>query len=117
MLIGRKLAAGGERLQRTPFPDAVVARNQVEDRRLQDEEAAVDEGAVAGGLLLEGANRAPLDFQRAVAAGRLDGGDGRLPGFPAVEGQRGGDVDVADAVAVGEEERAVEVLADPAQDL
>src|ERR1051325_3936398 len=48
-----ELALPGEPAQRLPLPDALIAVDVIDRRRLEDEEPAVDPGAVAGGLLVE----------------------------------------------------------------
>ena len=52
--IGPQLAVGGQALERLALEGHVVALDAVQHGRLEHEEPAVDPGAVAHGLLLEG---------------------------------------------------------------
>src|SRR3546814_8918021 len=77
-----------------------------------DEEPAVDPTAVPVGLLAEALDPGLALAQRegAEAAGRLHRGQ-RGFDFPGpVEGDQRVDVDIADTVAVGAEERAVDIV-------
>ena len=113
MAEGPQLAVRGQALERLPFEQGVVARDPVQHRRLQDEEAAVHPAAVALRLLLEGPDGrrgelldglAVVDLHRAEASQRLDRGDRRQPAVRPVEGEQRPDVHVGDAVAVGQHE-------------
>ena len=59
------------------------------------------------GFSREGGDRVADQLERAEAARGAHRGDGRLPAVAAVELDRGADVDVADAVAVGQAESLV----------
>src|SRR3954465_10021160 len=107
MAVGGQLAVVGQALERLALPDRLVALDVVEDAGLEDEEAPVDPAAVAGGLLAERLDAVALERERAEAAGRLDRRQGREHALLAVEFDQGADVDVRDAVPVGEAERLV----------
>ena len=50
---GAQLVAARQLLHRLALPDGLVARDQIADRRRQQEEAAIDPAAVVVRLLLE----------------------------------------------------------------
>ena len=83
----------------------------------EDEEAAVDPAAFAGGFFLEGVDLGVLEAEGSEAGYGLDAGEGGELAVGAVEGDGGGDVDVGYAVAVGHAEGfgGVEVLRDAAE--
>src|ERR1043165_9467883 len=109
-----ELAVPGQLAERLPLPDGLVAVDIGDRARLENEEPAVDPRPVPGGLFVELLDSGPArgDGDRAEPAGRLDRGHRRPAAFAAMEGDQLGDVDVADAVAVGEAEGAV--LEEPA---
>src|SRR5664279_1403678 len=89
---------------RALLPDGVRAVDVAPDVGRQHEEAAVGPAAVAARLLLELAHARALDVERAEATRRLHGGDRRAGPLFAMEGHERRDVDVGEAVAVGEAE-------------
>src|SRR4051794_34794344 len=103
--VGGQLAVIRQALKGLALPDRLVALDVVEDAGLEDEEAPVDPATVAGGLLAERLDPVSLERERTEAAGRLDRRQGREHALLAVEFDEGADVDVRDAVAVGEAER------------
>ena len=104
-LVGGELAlraasvSSGSASQRVASPVDDVQRPG-----LDDEEAAVDPAGVAGDFLAEARTRSCFDVEDAEAAGGLHRGQRGQGLALAVEGDRRGDVHVADAVAVGEAE-------------
>lgn len=102
--IGGELAFVGQALHGFALPDGGVAIDVVDDLGGEDEEAAVDPGAVAVGLFLEAGDLGFRQVEGAKAAGGLGGGQGGQFALFTVEGDQGGDIDVADAVTVGEAE-------------
>ena len=76
--------------------------DQIEHRGIGDEEAAVDQAAVARRLLAEGGDQLAVELQRAEAAGRGDGGDRRALAVRLVKRHQGRDVDVRHAIAISE---------------
>src|SRR6186713_598791 len=70
----RELALGRQALHRLALPDRVVALDVVPHAGLEDEEPAIDPGAVALRLLAEAADAAVVDLQRAEAPGGRDRG-------------------------------------------
>lgn len=108
--IGGELAFMGQALHGFTLPDGGVAVDVVDDLGGEDEEAAVDPGAVPVGLFLEAGDLGFREIECAKATGWLGGGQGGQFALFPVEGDQGADVDVADAVTVGEAEIvAVEV--------
>src|SRR4029079_14409426 len=103
--VGEELPLGGERLHRRVLPHHVGA-DVVERGRLDDEEAAVDPALVQRRLLLEVTYAIPVELERAEARRRPHRGQGRQTLARAVERQQLVEADVADAIAVGEHERA-----------
>jgi len=69
VLEGVQLALGGQGLEGLLFPDALIAVDQVDHGRLKHEEATVDPGVVAVGLLLEIGDPIAVEVQGAVSAG------------------------------------------------
>ncbi len=105
---GVELASAGKLLERLAFPTDAVTFDIVEHARFQDEEATVDPGAIARGFLLETVNvTVCLELNGAIAAGRLNGGQGRKLAVSTVECDQAVDGQVAESVAVGEAERLV----------
>ena len=112
---GGELAFQGQTFHGLSLPDGGVAFDVVDDLGGEDEEAAVDPGAVAVGLFLEASDLvlAVVQIERAEAAWWLGGGEGGEFALFPVEGDQGRDVDVADAIAIGEAKVvAVEIRAD-----
>src|SRR4051794_9156941 len=105
--VGLQVPLGGQRLERLALPHGRVAVDVAPDVGLEDEEAAVDPRAVPARLLEEPGDAVAVDLQRAEATARLHGGDGGERAAGAVVPDERGDVDVGDAVAVGEAERLV----------
>src|SRR4051812_8237091 len=93
--IGHELPAGGEAHERFLLPTGLIARNEIDGLRFDDEEAAVDPCAVARGLLLEARDQLTLQVQRAVSSGRLDRGDRGKLAVIAMELDERANVDVA----------------------
>jgi hypothetical protein len=118
VVVDGELAVVHEAAQRLLLPDGGVALDVVEHARLADEEAAVDQVAVGGGLLAEAVHPVRLrrEVERAEAARlqhRRHGGERALL---AVEGDQRADVDVGDPVAVGQAEGLVaEIVAHAAE--
>src|ERR1700733_13293000 len=102
--VAGELAVAGERAHRLLLPHGVGAPDVAADLGGEHEEAAVHPAAVAARLLFEPAHQPVLDLERAEAPGRLYGGHRRARPLLAVKGDPRGDVDVGDAIAVGEAE-------------
>src|ERR1044071_4175841 len=107
MAVGGQLLALGQTLQHVGFEVGVVALDVVEDRGLEDHEAAVDPALADLRLLGELGDEVAVEDEAAEARGRADGRHGGDAPLRAVEGEQLAEVDVAHAVAVGEEEGAV----------
>ena len=81
---------------------------------VEGEEAAADPAGGQGRLLVELGDDVAVDVHLAVPAGRVDAGDGAEPARRQVLLDQAVDVDVADAVTVGEQEGVgVEVVGHP----
>jgi len=74
----------GQGVERLLLPDAVVAINQVDHRRLQHEIAAIDPASIAIRLLLEVPDLVAIKTQRSIAAWWLNSCKRGLPTFRAV---------------------------------
>ena len=98
-----------EPLQRLVLEERVVARDVVEHAGLEHEEAAVHPGAVAGRLLGERGHRRCSSSSSSAPKrpSGLHGGHRRQAPVGAMKGEQRRDVDVGDAVAVGQQERLV----------
>src|SRR3954451_4704367 len=101
---GGQLAGVRQALERRLGP-VDVAGDVVEDARLEHEESAVDPALDHARLLVEAFDHVAFHLEPTEAGGRVDGGDGGEPTMGFVELHEVGDVDVGDAVAVGEEGR------------
>ncbi len=104
MVEGVHLAFAGQCLHRLFFPGGAVVGDVVDHLGREHEVAAVDPVAVALRLFLEADDALAVDVDRAEAPGRLHRGHGGQLAVFLVEGERGADVDVGDAVAIGEAE-------------
>src|SRR3954468_22593270 len=102
MLVRGQVALTRERLHRLSLPDGLVAGDVVEHLRLENEEAAVDSGAVALRLLLEGGDLGLVfaDRDRAEAPRRLHRGERGQHVLRAVEIEQRWHVQRGEAVAV-----------------
>lgn len=115
--IGDQFAAGSEPLQWGLLPRRLGAVDQIENRRIGDEEAAIDETAIAVGLFLERANAVAVKFKGSKSTGRLDGRNRRFLAMTTMEIDQGRDVDRGYAVTVSEAEGLcrVDIVADRLQ--
>src|SRR5215210_2450639 len=104
-----QLAVRRKTLEGLALEQDVVAGDPLEDRRLEDEEAAIHPGAVANGLFLEGPNAwcndaadrfVIVDVEGSKTAERLYGRDGSKPAVRAMELELLLKVDIGDAIAV-----------------
>src|SRR5579872_2026972 len=109
MAIGRELCVTRQRFQRVRLPGGVIAFDPINHLRVENKEAAVDKGVIAWWLLDERFDYRALEFERAIAPGRPDRGDGSKLAVAAMKGDRGGDVDVRKPVAIGEAERLIRI--------
>src|SRR5262245_22683206 len=107
MTVRAKLVVGREALERLTLPHCLVALQILQRPRREYEEPAVDPRVVAFGLLLEADHLIALDLHRTEAAGRLNGGDGDEPFVLTMEIDQRLDVDLRNAVSVGQAERFV----------
>ena len=78
MVEAHELAVGGEAVHRFLLEDTAIIREVVEDLRLEDHEAAVDDGTVLPLLLTEGTDLVVLvDVEDALLLCEGNGRDGR----------------------------------------
>ena len=89
-------------LERVGLEAGVVAVEVVEQGRLEDEEAAVDPALADLRLLGELGDQIAVEHQAAEPRRRTDGGHRRELPVGAMEGEQRAEVDVGDAVAVGQ---------------
>ena len=73
MVVGPQFTAAGQRFQRAALPHRVITFDEIEHRRRQHEEAPIDAGAVAAGLLDEGPHLVTRALKSPEAARRLHG--------------------------------------------
>src|ERR1700733_1929885 len=108
-----ELTRGRQTLHGLLLPHRVRAVDQLENARLEYEEAAVDQSALGLRLLRERQCPAAVDDHTAEARRRTHTGDGRLQSPLLVKGDLRSDIDVREPIAVGHAERLVriEVLA------
>src|SRR6266852_3120966 len=99
----RQLTFTSQPFHRFTFPDGVVAFDIVDYFGRQNKKPAIDVCAVACGLLAEICHHIAGKLQRAKAPWRRHRGDRREPAFRLVESQQLLDVDVRDAITIGEE--------------
>src|SRR5450830_1018830 len=99
-----QLTFGGQAFQRLLFPGSAVVRDVIDDLWRQYKIATVDPGTIALRLFLEAINFLAIQDQRAETARRLGGGQRGQLAVRLVERDRFGDVDITDAVAIGEAE-------------
>src|SRR5207249_2071893 len=86
------------------FPDRLRPVDQVQDGMVEDEEAAVDQPAVAGRLFPEAAHQVAVGFDRAETSRRGDRRHRRFLAMLAMEGDQLSDVDRRYSVAISEAE-------------
>src|SRR6266403_3636901 len=109
MAISHELTFARQALQRLTFENALRPAEVIEHAAVEDEEAGADQ-AIGLGLLHEALNL-PLGvgFEHSEARDGWDGRDSREPTVPAMKVEQAADVDVAEAVAIGKQERVVVV--------
>ena len=77
MLVRRQLSVGGETVHRGLLEDGVVVVDVVQNRRRRNEKPTIHPTAAALRFLRETGPVAIIEIQRSIAAGWLDGRDGR----------------------------------------
>src|SRR3712207_3393860 len=114
MVVDGELILRNELAHRVLLPNRVIALDKVEDTRLKDEKPAVDEMTIRSGLFSEAfdARLVGGNVERSEAAGLSDSRNSGQRGLLAMKLNECRNVDVANAVAVGQAERFVaDVLA------
>src|SRR6266853_6089005 len=107
MAISHELTFARQALQSLTFEDALGPTEVIEHAAVEDEEAGADQ-AIGLGLLHEALNLAlGVGFEHSEARDGWDGRDSREPTVLAMKVEQAADVDVAQAVAVGKQERVV----------
>src|SRR3954466_3366520 len=89
----------GKGAKETPLPEGVGSFDEIENRRIGDEIAAVDEGPVAGRLFAEAADEVEVavrEFERTEAPGRSNRGHRGFLAVSAMESDQIGDIDPRD---------------------
>ena len=107
MAIRHQFARSGQLLQRLALPQGRGPLDQVEHRRVGDEEAAVDHCAVAIGFLAEIAHPIAVELDRSEASGGCDCGNSGTFAVGAMERDQRGEVDRSESVAIGKAERLI----------
>ena len=85
MLKRHHLSHGRKPDDRRAFPTAVVAFDEIETARRQNEKAAIDQATVAAGLFNERGYSLALTLQGPIAPGRAHCRDGRKLAMAYVE--------------------------------
>src|ERR1700675_4894760 len=105
MAIGHELTFARQAFQRLAFENALRPAEVIEPAAIEDEEAGADQ-AIGPGLLHEALNLAlGVGFEHSEARDGRDGRNGCEASMLAMEVEEAADVDVAQAVAVGKQER------------
>ena len=107
VLICLKFLARHQLFERFAFPDRFGIRDELYHRRMEYEESAVNEPAVARRLLCELGNLIVDDFQRAEPAGRGNCGNRGFLAMCVMEGDQLANIDIGNAVPIGHAERLV----------
>jgi uncharacterized protein YcsI (UPF0317 family) len=102
-----QLPFGGKAGQRFFFPDRRIPCNPVQHTRRQHEKAAVDPAPVAARFFLKSVDAVALGNQRAIAARRLNRSDRGVAAMIAMKLYECADVDIGQAIAVGQAEIVV----------
>src|SRR5262249_44167596 len=107
MTVGLELPFGGQALERLPFEDAIVVRNEIEKPTIENEVACTDPAVQ---LSLPGKSRyrsVRIQFSKAKTRDGAHGGHrGRLP-VRLVKFKELGDVHVGQAITVRDHERVI----------
>src|SRR5579885_263363 len=104
MLERHHLTHGGKTDNRRTLPARLVALDEIEHARGEHEEAAVDQSPIAARLLDEGGYRVSLTLDGAVASRRPYCGDRRQSAVAKMKFDLRADIEIAQAVAIGEAE-------------
>src|SRR6476659_8436035 len=104
MLKLHHLSHGREPDDRRTFPTAVIAFDEIETARGQNEKAAIDQATVAARLFDERRHRIPLTLQRPIAAGGTHRRDSRKLAVLEVEFDGRANIQIAQSISVGETE-------------
>ena len=102
VLIGRKLSAGSQLLQRLLFPYCGISVDIVENAGFKNKETAIDPCAVTRRFLLKAFDCPVVDLQGTEATRRLDRRDCCLPTGRVVVSDQCRDIDIGNAVPVGQ---------------
>ena len=101
---GAERASFRQRFERAAFPDRGVAFDQIDCRGIHDEKAAVDIAFARAGFFRKMRDAVVLDDGRAETRRRLDCRKRRLEFMLIVESDERTDIDIGDAIAIGEAE-------------
>ena len=109
VVVDSELIFGNELAHRLLLPNRVIAFDEVEDTRLEDEKPSVDEVAVRSGLLPETFDARLIrgNIERSKATRLSNSCNGSQRGLLAVKLNERGNVEIADAVAIGQAESFV----------
>src|SRR5580700_5165378 len=107
MAVGCKLSRLGEAFKRFLLPRHVISGDELTDVGLDDHEAAIRPFPFDHRLLAKSFDVVVLEAEQPETDGRYNGGDGYATLAAGMELQQRGNIDVANAVAVGEAEPLV----------
>ncbi len=104
------MAVGSQPFQRLALPGGLVGLDIIDHFGFENEETAIDPSHLGVGLLVEARYcvvRVHVENAETARGGNC--GDGGKLAVAAMERDHLGDVEIGDAVAIGEAERAVEI--------
>ena len=101
MRICHQFAVCGELHQWFLLPNGFVAIQQGQDFGGKNKKSAIDQGAITARLFLEASDLTVLNVKRPKSTWGIGGSQGRCLAMAAMEGNRGCNVVVANAIAVG----------------
>ncbi len=104
MEVGLNLFLGGEPLDRATLESGALVRNFLQNRRRKNKKTAIDPTAFSFRFLMKARDFRTVETEASETGRRMHSGDGGLLSVTLVEGNGGGDVDIAHAVSVGHAE-------------
>src|SRR5262245_57141530 len=107
VLVGIELAFDGQPLQWVALPNGGVASDIVKDLRGEDKKTAIDHVTIGTRLLVKGSNFTAFNSDRAEPTRRADTRDSGVETTFAMMVDQCVNVDVGEAVSVGQAERLV----------
>src|SRR5882762_7740935 len=107
VLIAHQFPVLGELFDRIAFPDSVVTIDVVEDTAVEEEITAIDPALASLRLFVEGGNAVSVECDATKTRWRAYGRDRRQLAVGLMERHQSREIEVGDAIAIGEHERLV----------